>query len=93
MPPDSIPDTQTPVLRFLEALGTAETSLSSLSASVSQLEGTTKLLAATTPASPWTCRPSAMLRSTSEENATVRLSRGPPREHRKLALRPLDRAA
>src|ERR1700712_5586584 len=49
MPPASLPDTQTLVLRFLEALGTAETSLSSLSTSVSQLDQTTQLLAATTP--------------------------------------------
>src|SRR5436305_9507241 len=49
MPPTSLPDTQTLVLRFLEALGTAETSLSSLSTSVSQLDQATQLLAATTP--------------------------------------------
>lgn len=49
MPPTSIPDTQTLVLRFLEALGTAETSLSSLSTSVSQLDQLTQVLATTTP--------------------------------------------
>jgi hypothetical protein len=50
MPPTSpLPDTQTLVLRFLEALGTAETSLSSLSASLSRLDQITQLLATTTP--------------------------------------------
>ena len=49
MPPSSLPDTQTLVHRFLEALATAETSLTSLSTSVSQLDQLTQLLASTTP--------------------------------------------
>jgi hypothetical protein len=50
MPPTStLPDTQTLVLRFLEALGTAETSLSSLSGSLSRLDQITQILASTTP--------------------------------------------
>jgi hypothetical protein len=50
MPPTStLPDTQTLVLRFLEALGTAETSLSSLSDSLSRLDQVTQILASTTP--------------------------------------------
>jgi hypothetical protein len=50
MPPTStLPDTQTLVLRFLEALGTAETSLSSLSTSLARLDQITQILATTTP--------------------------------------------
>lgn len=49
MPPTStLPDTQTLVLRFLEALGTAETSLSSLSDSLSRLDQVTQILASIT---------------------------------------------
>jgi hypothetical protein len=73
MPPTSLPDTQTLVLRFLEALGTAETSLSSLSTSVLQLDQATQLLAATTPQlSSLTSLPADLVNATDHLARTLR---------------------
>ena len=78
MPPTStLPDTQTLVLRFLEALGTAETSLSSLSDSLSRLDQVTQILASTTPQlSELSSLPAELVQATDRLAKTLRPSTG-----------------